>query len=93
MVLHAGTNNIGMDSPRGVAEHPRHLTMEVGRVRPGAKIVLSAILPWFARRPGVMDRFNTEVQQISRDIFHLCRHEGFAFVDATQELLRDPVRY
>ncbi len=93
VVLHAGTNNIGMDSPRGVAERLRHLTMEVRRVRPGARIVLSAILPRFARRPGVMDRFNSEVRQISRDVFHLCRHEGFAFVDATQELLRDPVRY
>ena len=93
MVLHAGTNNIGMDSPRGVTERLKHLTMEVRRVRPGERIVLSAILPRFARRPGVMDRFNSEVRQISRDIFHLCRHKGFAFVDATQELLRDPVRY
>ena len=67
--------------------------MEVRRVRPGARIVLSAILPRFARRPGVMDRFNSEVRQISRDIFYLCRLKGFAFVDATQELVRDPVRY
>ena len=71
MVLHAGTNNIGMDSPRGVAECLRHLAMEVRRGRSGARIVLSAILPLFARRPGVMDRFNSEVRQISRDIFHL----------------------
>ena len=93
MVLPAGTNNVGMDSPRGVAECLRHLTMEFRRVRPGARIVLSAILPRFARRPGAMYRFNSEVRQISRDVLHLCRREGFAFVDATQELLRDPVQY
>ena len=93
MVLHAGTNNIGMDSPRGDAKRLRHLTMEVRRVRPGVRLVQSAILPRFARRPGVMDRFNLKVRQISRDIFHLCLHEGFAFVDATKELLRDPMWY
>ena len=38
-----------------------------------------------AHRPGVMDRFNSEVQQISCDIFNLCHHEGFTFVDAMQE--------
>ena len=47
--------------------------------------------PQFVCRPGVIDRFNPEVRQISRDILHLCFHEGFAFVVAAQELLRDPV--
>ena len=93
MVLHAGTNNIGMDSHRVVAERLRHLTIEVCHVRPGARIVLSAILPRFARRRGVMHRFNSEVRQLSRDIFHLCSLEGFVFVDATQELVRDPELY
>ena len=58
-----------MDSPRGVTERLKHLTMEVRHVRPGARIVLSAILPRFARRAGVMDRFNSEVRQILRDIY------------------------
>ena len=55
-----------------------------------SRIVPNVILSQFAHWPGVRDRFNSEVQQISRDIFHLCCHKGFAFVDATQ-LLRDPV--
>lgn len=93
LVVHAGTNNVPMDSPRGVAERLRHLIQEARRVRSGARIVISGILPRFDRRKRNAVDLGLAVRQISQEVSLLCRQEGVTYVDASGELLKNPQRY
>jgi hypothetical protein len=88
VVVHAGTNNMQMDSPRGLAERLRHLVRKIRDVRPEAGVVISAILPRFdGGLPGY------SLRQFGHEISLVCRDEHVTFANATWELLRDPRKY
>lgn len=93
VVVHAGTNNIPMDSPKGIAERMRHFIREVRLVRPRAGVIVSNILPRFDgefRNPKV--RLNM-VRQISQELSLLCRREGVSFFNAGPCLNDDMGKY
>lgn len=93
LVVHAGTNNVPMDSPKGVAERLRHLIQEARRVRSGVRIVVSSVLPRFDRGRRNSGDLSSSVRQTAREMSLLCSRERVMFVDASQALLRNPGKH
>jgi lysophospholipase L1-like esterase len=93
VVVHAGTNNLDTDSPRGLSERLRNLAREVHRVRPKARMLISSILPRFDHGFRGLGGFPNKVLPFAREISVFCQREGIECVDASQELLQNPGRY